>query len=170
MNKCVKGPTILVITSALTVNSNVFAGVAYLSKPLLNVLTFQLISAQITQSSGLPTFTSPTSHLLAIQSARLGSQMSKNPFQFGSSVDAINQGVNAVSNVIGLVTTPLGGDLVEDYVPVSKLNPEIKFCKAQQIDRFDWSLAPVTGSMTTNQPSIIELVFSFTPACDCNPF
>ena len=163
--KCPRGPIFIVVSATFTPNTSVFAGQVVLAKPLFNILSFQLISAHLNQPIGTPVYTSPTSGIMAVSSNRLGARIIKNPFQLGVSIDAMNQNTNGVSTIIGLTTTPPSA-----YVPLSRLNPEMKFNRSTQIDNFDWSVSSINGSFTTSSPSTIDLVFAFHPACDCNPF
>jgi hypothetical protein len=171
LKKCVKGPVTVCFQSQLTAGTSDFSGKITLKNQIANILSMQVKCINITAQTG--TVTSTQSNLWCLRSNKLGSQLMKNPFHLGAIINSpTNQVVEEVSNIIAITpktvidninTTPL-----DTLLP--GINGELKFCKPVIIDSFDWQIAPLIGTITSSAISNVEIVLTFFPACDCNPY
>lgn len=130
----------------------------------------RLLHANLVFSAVGGSFPGAKGSLLKIESTLLGSKLAKNPFEVGLSDATIStiQPVIPQSNIIGFVQR---SNANSDSIAVAKtLNQELKFCKAQTIEYFDWSIQGLYNNITNAGELTAELVIAFYPACDCNPF
>lgn len=163
--KCKRGPIIVSVSSTNSLGATTnFSGNVALERNLTNIIAFRILYANITQTSGNP-LALPSPQLWAIESFRLGSQLSKNPFQVGIAVNSSNQAVSAITSIIGMTTMNTNSQEIGD-----QMNGEMRFCKTQQIDRFDWSMRPLQNAVVSDSTYCVNLAIAFYPACDCNPF
>lgn len=163
--KCKRGPVIVTVSSTNSLGPTAtFSGNVYLERNLTNIIAFKILYANITQASGNG-LSLPLQTLWALESHRLGSQLGKNRFQLGTSLNSSNQMVGAISSVIGIITMNDDTHEVGDQI-----NGEMRFCKTQQIDRFDWSLRALQNGIVSDSTYCVNIVIAFYPACDCDPY
>ncbi len=163
--KCKRGPIIITVSSTNSLGATTnFSGNVILERNLCNIIAFRILYANVTQTSG-NSLSLPLPQLWAIESFRLGAQLSKNPFQVGVAVDSSLQSVSPITSIIGMTTMNNTAQEIGD-----QMNGEMRFCKTQQIDRFDWSMRPLQNAVVSDSPYCVNLAIAFYPACDCNPF
>ncbi len=160
---------IIINATKTTLGTTDYAGVATLTRRLDDIVGFRVVQCHI--GIRLSANDATTGPLYAILSGKLGSQISTNPFQLGTSTSGGTQTVTAISNLIGLsniASLRYSTGNAETLTNSTELNSQrLMFSKPTTIESFDWEIAPLAGTLTNSVPITVQLVLEFFPTCSC---
>jgi hypothetical protein len=165
MQECPTGPINVTVVSKWT-SAQPLTGNCNLIHRIDNVIAMKVSYVAITLDPS--SYPKSQGTLFTLGSNKLGSELAKNPFQFGVSTNSNTQSAVAFSNIVGLFAPVFGQDGQSSQLEISDINKKMKFKRPIPIERFDWFIAGLGGNITTPAAYAIEMTFSFYTMCDCN--
>ncbi len=165
--ECPKGYKCVVVSeriSVVPVTGSSISGSVTLQKRIDDVVGFRLLFASFSKTGGPIGLASGT--LLAVQSKKLGSALSSNPFELALSTNTGNSTSIAYSDIVGIFCGGITNE--ERSYMFSETNKKHHFVHSMPIQNFDWTVSVVNGSFSgLTSAFVLELIIEFYVLCHC---
>lgn len=162
-----KNPITVAVSQSFTTSLGTYSGNVKLDYRLDNIVGFKVKHVGFITSS-VDNLTNANGTLYALSSSSLAGLLAGgNSFQVARSTD-LNDAISiAASNVLAFFTRPQNLSLYQVFT--SFFNKHVmKFSAPQNIQYFDWSIAPLQGNLGTQSVTYcVEFIIEFYELCTC---